>query len=124
MRRIFAYITGVLFALYMGLAISNSNLPFPSSMFTILLVSNMLAALAAIFLPKLTLYFYEGMVYHKERSLNLNIARIGALIFFSLNYYVQNILYRLPWYFSRPLSILFFCLLFIQVVLIDLLFTF
>ncbi|MTH53704.1 hypothetical protein GKZ89_09840 [Bacillus mangrovi] len=111
MRRKAAILFGILFFLYMGFIVSTMGYPFPSSIVFMVLFTNLLASVAAVFMPKLVLIIYEEMVYHSERGLNRNTGKMFGILFFSINYYVQNILYRLPWYISRPLSLFFFLLL-------------
>ncbi|MCD7035984.1 hypothetical protein LRR81_17205 [Metabacillus sp. GX 13764] len=116
-ERVFGYGIGIFFLTLVSLTMNNIGIPYPSSTLLLLLFINSIFAFFSILIAKPILHLYESNVFENKRTTAHYLFQFLAIAFSALNYYVTNIIYRLPLYLRIPLHILFYLLLLWQLFL-------
>ncbi|MBM7691609.1 hypothetical protein JOC77_001016 [Peribacillus deserti] len=118
MKKVIGYGAGIILLTLLAATLLGVDVPLPTSYVWLILFVNSLFALFSIFLPKMILYLYELNAFEEKDSVSTYFFKVIALAFSGLNYYAQNAIYRLPFVFSRLLSIAFFAFLLWQMILL------
>ena len=87
------------------------NIPIPSSYINLMIVANAIFALFSIFMQRLVIILYEVNVLEEPKSLGGYFFKYIAILTSGVNYYIQNVLNRLPFIMNKLASILFFVFL-------------
>ncbi|CAN7151741.1 hypothetical protein [Rossellomorea sp. LjRoot5] len=84
------------------------NVPLPSSYIPLMIAANGVFAFCSIFTQRLVIALYEVNVFEGKESLIGYFNKYTAIFTSGLNYYIQNILNRLPFLVNKLLALCFF----------------
>ncbi|UTE77700.1 hypothetical protein [Rossellomorea sp. KS-H15a] len=84
------------------------NIPLPSSYIPLMIAANGVFAFCSIFAQRLIIVLYEVNVYEGKDSLTGYFNKYTAILTSGLNYYIQNVLKRLPFLVNKILAICYF----------------
>lgn len=84
------------------------NTPLPSSYIPLMIAANGVFAFCSIFAQRLIIVLYEVNVYEGKDSLTGYFNKYTAILTSGLNYYIQNVLNRLPFLLNKLLAMCFF----------------
>jgi hypothetical protein len=84
------------------------NIPLPSSYIPVMIAANGVFAFCSIFAQRLVIVLYKVNVYEENDSLIGYFNKYTAIITSGINYYIQNVLNRLPFLVNKLLAICFF----------------
>lgn len=84
------------------------NVPLPSSYIPLMIAANGVFAFCSIFTQRLVIALYEVNVFEGKESLIVYFNKYTAIFTSGLNYYIQNILNRLPFLVNKLLALCFF----------------
>lgn len=84
------------------------NVPLPSSYIPLMIASNGVFAFCSIFAQRLIIVLYEVNVFEGKDSLIGYFNKYTAIFTSGINYYIQNVLNRLPFLVNKLLAICFF----------------
>ncbi|MEH7355322.1 hypothetical protein V7150_17330 [Neobacillus drentensis] len=87
------------------------DIPIPSSYIGLMIMSNAIFALFSIFIQRLVVTIYEVNVFDEPKSIVGFFFKYIAVISSGVNYYVQNVLNRLPFILNKLAAALFFVFL-------------
>lgn len=108
----------ILFCSLLSLIFIGIDIPLPSSVLFLLILTNAIFAFLSIFMQNAIIGLFEYN-YHTEKKNILSLFnKYTTLAFFGLNYFAQLALNRLPFLFNKLFSLIFFAFLFIQWILI------
>ncbi len=88
-----------------------AELPFPTTIIMLVLVTNSMFGFFSLIFHKLTIILYEANVYHTSESVTSYIYKFIAIFLSGINYYVQITLDRMPLLVNKLFAILFLLLL-------------
>lgn len=84
------------------------NIPLPSSYIPLVIAANGVFAFCSIFAQRLIIALYEVNVFEGKDSLVGYFNKYTAIFTSGLNYYIQNVLNRLPFLVNKLLAICYF----------------
>jgi hypothetical protein len=84
------------------------NIPLPSSYIPLMIAANGVFAFCSIFAQRLIIALYEVNVFEGKDSLVGYFNKYTAIFTSGLNYYIQNVLNRLPFLVNKLLAICYF----------------
>ncbi|MGG1629345.1 hypothetical protein [Rossellomorea sp. NRS-1567] len=84
------------------------NIPLPSSYIPLMIAANGVFAFCSIFAQRLVVVLYEVNVYEENDSLIGYFNKYTAIFTSGINYYIQNVLIRLPFLVNKLLALCFF----------------
>jgi len=87
------------------------DIPLPSSYIAVSIMTNAIFAFCSIFLQRLVITLYEINVFEEPKSFLDFCFKYFAMITSGVNYYVQNVLNRLPFILNKLAAALFFVFL-------------
>ncbi|WHY78037.1 hypothetical protein QNH20_02385 [Neobacillus sp. WH10] len=87
------------------------DIPIPSSYIAVSILTNAIFAFCSIFLQRLVITLYEINVFEEPKSFLDFCLKYFAMITSGVNYYVQNVLNRLPFILNKLAAALFFVFL-------------
>jgi hypothetical protein len=96
---------------FIALFLKGIDIPIPSSFIALMITSNAVFAFFSIFVQHLVVTFYEVNVFEEPKSIPGFFFKYIAIITSGVNYYVQNVLNRLPFIMNKLASVLFFVFL-------------
>ncbi|MCM3705271.1 MULTISPECIES: hypothetical protein [Cytobacillus] len=94
-----------------ALFLNGIDIPIPSSYISLMITTNAIFAFFSIFVQRLVVTLYEVNVFEEPKSISGFFFKYIAIITSGVNYYVQNVLNRLPLIVNKLASILFFAFL-------------
>jgi hypothetical protein len=94
-----------------ALFLNGIDIPIPSSYIALMITTNAIFAFFSIFVQRLVVTLYEVNVFEEPKSIPGFFFKYIAIITSGVNYYVQNVLNRLPFIVNKLASILFFAFL-------------
>ncbi|URM32837.1 hypothetical protein LLY41_21540 [Cytobacillus firmus] len=94
-----------------ALFLNGIDIPIPSSYISLMITTNAIFAFFSIFVQRLVVTLYEVNVFEEPKSIPGFFFKYIAIITSGVNYYVQNVLNRLPFIVNKLASILFFAFL-------------
>ena len=94
-----------------ALFLNGIDIPIPSSYIALMITTNAIFAFFSIFVQRLVVTLYEVNVFEEPKSIPGFFFKYIAIITSGVNYYVQNVLNRLPFIVNKVASILFFAFL-------------
>ncbi|MFC0236557.1 hypothetical protein [Fictibacillus phosphorivorans] len=104
----------ILFVSLFSLIFVGIDIPFPTTMIMLLLLTNAIFAFFSIFVQRVIIKLYQhNYVTNKKGVLSL-INKYTTFAFFSLNHSVQSVLSQLPLILNKLLALIFFFLLLIN----------
>ena len=99
-----------------------ANIPYPSTLIFLMLISNgMFAAYSVLFHP-IALRIYETNVFQEKTTLLDYIFKYVAIFFSGINYYVQITLLKLPLLLNKLIAIVFVLFLWWQAAITGMIF--
>ncbi|NPC91550.1 hypothetical protein HOO54_04635 [Bacillus sp. WMMC1349] len=98
-------------SIFFGLALGR-DIPYPSSLITISLAINTLAAIISLIAPSAVINHYESSIYEEPKGLINDLMRYFLVFTWGINYEVQIVLARLPFIFQRLIGVILAVLLF------------
>lgn len=98
---------------FIALSFKGINIPIPSSYIALMMMTNTIFAFFSIFVQRLVIVLYEVNVFEEPKSISGYFFKYIAIVTSGVNYYVQNVLSRLPFILNKLGSVLFFVLLFV-----------
>ena len=101
-----------------------ANLLFPSTVVFLVLSTNLLAAFYSIIFHKAAIGIYELNVFKEQDSITDYTFKYIAILFSSLNYYVQVALKGLPLILNKLFAIIFVMVLAMQLIVTGTIFTY
>jgi hypothetical protein len=87
------------------------DIPIPSSLFSLMIITNAIFAFFSIFVQRLIIILYEVNVVEEPKSIGAFFFKYIAILSSGGNYYIQNVINRLPFIINKLASILFFVFL-------------
>ena len=87
------------------------DIPIPSSYISLMIITNAIFAFFSIFVQRLVIILYEVNVVEEPKSIGAFFFKYIAILTSGVNYYIQNVLNRLPFIINKLASILFFVFL-------------
>ncbi len=87
------------------------DIPIPSSYISLMIITNAIFAFFSIFVQRLVIILYEVNVVEEPKSIGAFFFKYIAILTSGVNYYIQNVLNRLPFIMNKLVSILFFVFL-------------
>ncbi|QHE63552.1 hypothetical protein FHE72_23075 [Rossellomorea vietnamensis] len=84
------------------------NIPLPSSYIPLVIAANGVFAFCSIFAQRLIIALYEVNVFEGKDSLVGYFNKYTAIFTSGINYYIQNVLNRLPFLMNKILAICYF----------------
>ncbi|MCR8849895.1 hypothetical protein NQ095_15865 [Rossellomorea sp. SC111] len=84
------------------------NVPLPSSYIPLMIAANGVFAFCSIFAQRLIIVLYEVNVFEGKDSFIGYFNKYTAIFTSGINYYIQNVLNRLPFLVNKLLAICFF----------------
>lgn len=84
------------------------NIPLPSSYIPLVIAANGVFAFCSIFAQRLIITLYEVNVFEGKDSLVGYFNKYTAFFTSGINYYIQNVLNRLPFLVNKILAICYF----------------
>ena len=84
------------------------NIPLPSSYIPLVIAANGVFAFCSIFAQRLIIALYELNVFEGKDSLVGYFNKYTAIFTSGINYYIQNVLNRLPFLVNKILAICYF----------------
>lgn len=90
-----------------ALFLNGIDIPIPSSYISLMITTNAIFAFFSIFVQRLVVTLYEVNVFEEPKSISGFFFKYIAIITSGVNYYVQNVLNRLPLIVNKLASILF-----------------
>jgi len=104
----------ILFVSLFSLIFVGIDVPFPTTMILLLLLTNAIFAFFSIFVQRIIIKLYQhNYVTNKNGVLSL-INKYTTFAFFGLNHSVQSVLSHLPMIINKSLALLFFFLLLVN----------
>jgi hypothetical protein len=94
-----------------ALFLKGIDIPIPSSYIALIITTNAVFAFFSIFVQRLVVTLYEVNVFEEPKSIPGFFFKYIAIITSGVNYYVQNVLNRLPFIVNKLASVLFFVFL-------------
>ncbi|WP_026692731.1 hypothetical protein [Peribacillus kribbensis] len=122
MKKNIGYGSAIIVLTLIASMLLGANVPMPSGYVWLVLFVNSIFALFSIFIPRPILYLYEINVFEDKDTIGSYFFRGLAVAFSGLNYYAQDVIYRVPFLLSRLLSIAFFIFLVWQMMLLAMIF--
>ena len=98
---------------FIALLLKGIDIPIPSSYIALMMTTNAIFAFFSIFVQRLVITLYEVNVFEEPKSIPGYFFKYIAIITSGVNYYVQNVLNRLPFILNKLGSVLFFVLFFV-----------
>ncbi|MET3726914.1 UPF0716 family protein affecting phage T7 exclusion [Fictibacillus halophilus] len=104
----------ILFISLLSLIFVGIDIPFPTTIIMLLLLTNAITAFFSIFVQRAIIERYNNsFVTNKNDVLSL-IYKYTTLAFYGLNHAVQSVLSLIPWIINKFLALLFFFVLLIN----------
>ncbi|PLT29798.1 hypothetical protein [Peribacillus deserti] len=122
MKKVIGYGMAFIVLTLMAAMLYGADIPLPSGYVWLILILNTIFAFFSIFAPRPVLYLYEMNAFEEKDSIRTYFFKLIALTFSGLNYYAQDIIYRVPFVVSRLISIVFFLFLLWQMFLLTMIF--
>lgn len=107
-------ILSVLFCSLFSLIFVGIDIPFPSTILLLFLLSNAIFAFFSIFAQRAVIGLFDYNYYTDKQGILSLFNKYTTLALFGLNYFVQLVLNRLPFLLNKLFALLFFGLLLIQ----------
>ena len=117
-------VIAILLTSLLSLFMLPANLPFPSTIIFLILSTNLLTAFYSVIFHKVAIGIYELNVFRENKSITDYIFKYIAILFSSLNYYVQSALRGLPLIINKLFAILFVIVLAMQLIVTGTVFTY
>jgi hypothetical protein len=111
MKNFAAFVLAVGIWTVFAIFLTGIDVPIPSSYIALLITSNVVFAFFSIFVQRLVITLYEVNVLEEPKSIPGFFFKYIAIITSGVNYYVQNVLNRLPFIVNKLASVLFFVFL-------------
>ncbi|WP_338472886.1 hypothetical protein R4Z10_09255 [Niallia sp. XMNu-256] len=108
----------VVFWTFVAFMHAGINIYIPSSYIAVMMLTNAIFAFFSIFVQRLVMVLYEVNVFEEPKSISGYFSKYTAIFTSGVNYYVQDVLSRLPFILNKLGSLLFFVLLFLTGVLV------
>jgi hypothetical protein len=110
----YSFILSVLFCSLFSLIFVGIDIPFPSTIVLLLLLSNAIFAFFSILAQRAVIGLFDYNSYTDKQGIIFLFIKYVTLALFGLNYFVQLVLNRLPFLLNKLFALLFFGLLLIQ----------
>lgn len=107
-KKLMGFILNLLIVILMSLPLLGIDMPLPSSTVGLMFTTNAIFAFVSIFLQRLVIVLYEANVYEKPNGIISYTFKYFAIFTSGMNYYIQNVLNRLPFFMNKMLAIIFF----------------
>lgn len=107
-KKIISFILAFGIFTLISLTLSGIDVPMPSSYVPLLFASNAVFAFFSIFTQRLVLAVYETNVYETRNGFVSYFIKYVAIFTSGINYYVQNVLNRLPFLVNKLFAVCFF----------------
>lgn len=117
-------VIAILLTSLLSLFMLPANLPFPSTIIFLILSTNLLTAFYSVIFHKVAIGIYELNVFRENKSITDYTFKYIAILFSSLNYYVQSALRGLPLIINKLFAILFVIVLAMQLIVTGTVFTY
>ncbi|GLO67481.1 MULTISPECIES: hypothetical protein [Oceanobacillus] len=101
----------IIFLSLFSLIFLGANIPYPSTIIFLILMTNFMVALYSVFFHPVAIGFYEANVYSEKSTVFDYIFKYIAIFFSGINYYVQITLLKLPLFINKLIAIVFVLLL-------------
>jgi hypothetical protein len=101
----------ILICSLLSLVFIGANIPFPSTILFLLILTNIISAFVSILLQRLVIAIFNYNYYTEKESLFTLFYKYMTLAFFGLNHFAQLSLARLPFLINKLFSLIFFAFL-------------
>ncbi|MDR7074422.1 hypothetical protein J2X07_003418 [Fictibacillus barbaricus] len=101
----------ILFCSLLSLIFVGIDIPFPSSILFLLVLTNIISAFVSIFLQRLVIGVFNYNYYTEKETLFSLFYKYMTLAFFGLNHFAQLALNRLPFLINKLFSLIYFAFL-------------
>ncbi|UXH42992.1 hypothetical protein N5C46_15005 [Rossellomorea vietnamensis] len=107
-KKMLGFILMVIVMTLISFSLSGINIPLPSAFVPLMIAANCVFAFISIFTQRLIIALYEVNVFEEKDSLGSYFYKYVAIFTSGINYYVQNVLNRLPFLVNKLLGLGFF----------------